>query len=325
MTPPPAVASIAHAGQGMPESNAVPAGASGGPQVGRAGATPERLDDWELVAPVAQGEYATVYRARPAGAAAARGAAYAVKRLATRWESQPAVVAMFQRQAVVGRAVHHPRLVSILAAHVQAPPYYVVMPWLEGRTLDRIRPLGPRGPLPLWLALARQVAEALAALDAAGWLHGDLKPANVLVSPDGRATLLDLGFCRRADEVGSQACRLVTGTPHYLAPETLTSALRTDIRSDLYSLGVLLYGLLAGRPPFRAGTLAELVRLHRAAEPTPLTAVSPWVPEDVARLVHRLLAKEPLRRPATPREVVDALAALEVAYFADWGTVAAAP
>jgi serine/threonine protein kinase len=135
------------------------------------------------------------------------------------------------------------------------------------------------------------------------------------VSPDGHATLLDLGFARQPADATSIVDRCVTGTMHDIAPEMLTSALRPDIRSDIYSLGATLYETLGGRPPFQAPSLEQLADLHRQAEPRPLRLLNPHVPAEVARFVHQMLAKEPLRRPQTPAEVVERLVRLEIETF----------
>ena len=134
-------------------------------------------------------------------------------------------------------------------------------------------------------------------------------------------TLLDLGFARRADETGSVVERCVTGTCNYIAPEMITSALRADIRSDIYSLGVMLFEVLSGRLPFEGKDLAELATLHRQARAPDLRRLVPHLPTAVVRLVREMLAKQPLRRPQTPRELIDRLAALEILTFGEraWG------
>ena len=256
---------------------------------------------------------------RPADGPLDRSAGYAVKVLLERWQDDTAAIELLRREAIVGRQVSHRHLISVLAAHVGGPPYFVVMPWLAGSTLADLLAAGRRPPLPVALWLARQTAEALGALHVAGWMHGDVKPSNIFVSPSGHATLLDLGFVRRPEETGCVVDRCVAGTFHYIAPEMITSALRPDIRSDLYSLGVTLYELLTGRLPFVGRSLAELAEQHRQSEPPEIRSLAPRLPLDVARLVHQLLAKEPLRRPQTPAELVVRLTVLEIATFAERG------
>jgi serine/threonine-protein kinase len=272
---------------------------------------------WQVVRQVAEGQLSRVYQARPVDGSAGRPAAYAVKVLMERWYDDAAATETVRREATAGRQVSHPHLISVLAAQVDGPPYYVVTPWLAGETLAAALAAGRCPSLAAALWFARQAAEALGALDASGWMHGDVKPSNLFVCANGHLTLLDLGFARRPDESGSAVDRCVAGTFHYIAPETVTSAMRSDIRSDMYSLGVTLYELLTGRLPFEGRSLAELAEQHRQGRPRPIRSLVPGLPLVVARLVHRLMAKEPLRRPQTPGELVERLFGLEIATFAE--------
>ncbi|NUQ63769.1 MAG: serine/threonine protein kinase [Pirellulales bacterium] len=276
-----------------------------------------RAGTWELVRLAAEGPLARVYQARPVGALSQRSAAYCLKMLREEVLEDPRAVALIRREAQVGRTVAHPHLIPILAAHVTSPPYYVVMPWLEGQTLSESLAAGEPLDVPGALWVVRQAAEALAALHDAGWMHGDVKPANILVAPLGHVTLLDLGFARRPDETGFVADRCLVGTCSYIAPELLTSALAADIRSDLYSLGVVLFQILTGRLPFEADTVAELVEQHKRARPPSLRKMAPGVPAEVAELVRAMLSKHPLHRPQTPREVVRRLVELEIDSFGE--------
>ena len=147
----------------------------------------------------------------------------------------------------------------------------------------------------LWIA--RQTAEALDALHQGGYLHGDVKPANIFLAASGHLTLLDLNFAQRLDETGSAVNRLVLGTINYLAPELLTSTLRADERSDIFSLGVVLFEMLMGRPPLEARGLPELLRLHNEYARRRCAARRPDLPPALATLVRQMLFKEPLRRP----------------------------
>ncbi|HVA48797.1 MAG TPA: serine/threonine-protein kinase [Pirellulales bacterium] len=277
--------------------------------------TAARIGQWQLVRMIGEGQLCRVYAARPVSQAAERAAVYALKVLSDRWSEDSAAIEVLRREAIVGRTLSHPHLVSVLSAHVAAPPYFLVMPLLEGLALSQRLAGGDRLSLPMALWIARQTAEALDALHQAGWMHADVKPSNLFLSPDGHVTLLDLGFARRPDDTTSIINRCVTGTMHYIAPEMITSALRPDIRSDLYSLGATLYELLTGRPPFVARSLEQLADLHRQGEPEPLRMLTPTVPATVARFVHQMLSKQPLRRPQTPTEVIDRLVTLEIETF----------
>lgn len=273
------------------------------------------VGDWKLLRLIGQGQLCRVYAARPASHPADRPPGYALKLLDEKWHDRPGAIDVLRREAMVGKRLSHPHLISVLAAHVGGPPYFLVMPLLAGATLDHRLRAGERPGIAVALWIARQTAEALMALHQAGWMHADVKPSNIFLSSDGHATLLDLGFARQPADATSVANRCVMGTMQYIAPEMVTSALRPDVRSDIYSLGATLYELLAGRPPFVAGSLEQLAQQHRQAEPRPLRMYAPLVPSKVARFTHQMLAKEPLRRPQTPQEVVDRLIDLEIDTF----------
>lgn len=273
------------------------------------------VGDWKLLRLIGQGQLCRVYAARPASHPADRPPGYAVKVLDEKWHDRPAAIDVVRREAIVGKRLSHPHLISVLAAHVGGPPYFLVMPLLSGATVDRRLRSGERPGIASALWIARQTAQALAALHEAGWMHADVKPSNLFLAPDGHATLLDLGFARQSADTTSIAHRCVMGTMQYIAPEMVTSALRPDIRSDIYSLGATLYELLTGRPPFLAGSIEQLAQMHRQAEPRPLRMYSPQVPARIARFAHQMLAKEPLRRPQTPQEVVDRLIEFEIDSF----------
>jgi serine/threonine-protein kinase len=274
-----------------------------------------RVRQWELVEFVGLGSLARIFRARPAVAAADQPPTYAVKMLRPCWEDDERAIRLLQREAVVGQSISHPHLVPILSACVLEPPRLLVMPWLEGASLAERLAAGQQFGVPEALWIVRQTAEALDALHRAGWIHGDVTPGNLHISASGHVTVLDFNFARRREEIGSAADRPIMGTCGYLAPEYLTSALRPDIRSDIYSLGAVLFELLSSQRPFTAATLAELAMQHRQAAPVDLGRLAPHVPREVIPLVRRMLAKEPLRRPQTPRELIDRLVALEIATF----------
>jgi eukaryotic-like serine/threonine-protein kinase len=274
-----------------------------------------RVRQWELVEFAGLGSLAHVYRARPVDSPADLPATYAVKMLRPCWEEDEQAIRLLQREALVGQSISHPHLVPILAAPVVEPPRLVVMPWLEGASLAVRLANGQQFGVPEALWIARQTTEALDALHTAGWMHGDVSPGNIQISPSGHATLLDLNFARRHDEFGSAVDRPIMGTCSYLAPEYLASALRPDIRSDIYSLGAVLFELLAGRRPYSAETLVQLSIEHRQAGPLDLVRAAPHVPREVAQLVRQMVSREPLRRPQTPSELVERLVALEISTF----------
>lgn len=264
---------------------------------------PQRLRQWELVGLAGEGTLTRVYRARPVRAGADRPAAYALKMLRVEYQDDPRGVALLCREALVGRSVSHPHLISVLAAGIQRAPHYVVMPWLSGATLAADLAGGRSLAQPVAFWIARQVAEALAALCESGWLHGDVKPSNVFLSPEGHATLLDLGFARQTGRREAAVERWVAGTCNYLAPELLSSGHPVDVRSDVYSLGVVLFEMLSGEKPFRADNPMTVLYMHRNS---PIPRLAPEL-APLQPLIDRLLSKEVADRYADAASAVRAI------------------
>jgi serine/threonine-protein kinase len=275
-----------------------------------------RLGPWQLVRSLGEGNFTRVYSARPADATPNQPAAYVVKVLRKEWWRDPQAIEMQRREAWVGSKVTHPNLLAVLSASVQEPPFYLVTPKVEGATLTQVITERERLPVPLALWIARQTADALdALLEQAGLIHTDVKPANILVSPTGHTTLIDFGFVQTPAEASHWTTRPLAGTLAYMAPEMVTSTLAAGPRSDIYSLGVTLYEMLTGNRPWDSDDPGELAKLHREAKPTDIRALRPDTPEPVAKLIHSMLAKDPLRRPASARELATRLVRLEIKSF----------
>lgn len=258
-----------------------------------------------------------VFQARPATAPTSQPAGYALKLVTRECRDVEAAVELLQREGRVARQAASSHVVPVLSANFHQTPQFVVMPMLPGASMEQVLQFGSRPLLPVALWIGRQVAEALDALERAGWIHGDVKPGNMIIAPSGHVTLIDLGFARSFEEIDHDRPGEVAlqGTLAYLAPELLTSRLRKDIRSDLYSLGVVLYQMLAGRLPFSAEQPQDLAEQHLAEKPQDLRILVPQLPTRVARFVHTMLSKDPMRRPHTAAEVVARLASLEIESF----------
>jgi serine/threonine protein kinase len=271
------------------------------------------LGQWQLTRLIGRGRWTCVYRACPLNTAEALAGDFAVKLVSPSWEKDPLARALLEREALVSREVQHPQLITILADHSDGNPPYLVGPYLEGASLRQVIDCGPR-PLGQSLCIVRQLADALAALHTAGWLHGDVKPENVRLSPSGHATLIDLGLARA---LGSEEClteHAIAASIPYASPETFSPADRLTAASDLYSLGILLLELLTGGLAGELGP-AEIARMHRREVPPDLRDIVPSASSELAALVRRLLAKDPLRRPDAA-ELVRELANAEIDAFA---------
>lgn len=275
-----------------------------------------RLGPWQLVKPLGEGNLTRVYLARPADGPQNQPAAYVVKVLRKEWWRDPQAIEMQRREAWVGSKVSHPNLLPTLSASVEEPPFYVVTPKLDGVTLAQLIAERGRLDVPLALWIARQVAEGLAALfEATSMIHTDVKPANILLSPAGHATLIDFGFVQTPAEASQWATRPLAGTLAYIAPEMVTSALAAGPQSDIYSLGVTLYEMLTGIRPWNTDDPYELAALHREAKPAEIREQRPELSAAVAELVHAMLAKDPLRRPGSVCELSARLVRLEIESF----------
>jgi serine/threonine-protein kinase len=235
-----------------------------------------------------------------------------VKLLRPELSENSELVQRFFNEAKAATAIRHPGIIEVYDfGYTPDGTAYLVMELLSGEVLsariaDGVLAEGEAAQI------ARGIASALGAAHDKGIVHRDLKPDNVFLVPDPelplgvRPKVLDFGVAKLGDHLPQELRHTVTGalmgTPLYMAPEQARAAGRIDHRADLYSLGCILYEMLAGRPPFVAQGAGEIIALHLFAEPAPIQA-SP----DVEAIVMRLLAKEPEQRHASAAEVVQAL------------------
>jgi serine/threonine-protein kinase len=183
---------------------------------------------------------------------------------------------------------------------------YVTMEYLKGITLRALLDDRGRLPVPLVLRIARQVAEGLEAAHAAQVVHRDIKPMNVLFDLRGDVKIMDFGLAAPALAAAAGEAGALLGTPRYMAPEQVRGE-QVDARTDLYALGVMLFELCCGEPPFEAPAVADLLALHLKAPVPNLSDRLPDLPRELAFLVARLMAKLPEDRPQSAAEVVEIL------------------
>ncbi|MBY0523832.1 MAG: serine/threonine protein kinase [Gemmataceae bacterium] len=268
-----------------------------------------KIPGYELVKSLGGGPLTCVYSGRDH----ATDTPCAVKVLRAEWEGDSTAIKLLQREARACLRVNHPHLVKLSDTHVTTPPYFLVMELLGGESLRRRLRRDYRLDVPTTLWIARQTAEALAALHRAGFIHGDVKPDNVRLVDDGTAILIDLGFAHRP---GENAALLeqgyVLGTLNYLAPELCAKEPDADQASDLFSLGVMLFEMLSGRLPYPSGTLKQTMRRHSCDPPADIRQHAGPLPTALITLVERLMARRPTERPRAAM-VVQQLIALEIA------------
>jgi eukaryotic-like serine/threonine-protein kinase len=264
---------------------------------------------YELLSHLGGGPLTLVYAARRTST----DSECAVKVLRAEWENDSTAIKLLQREARAGLAVQHRHLVRLLQAHVLRPPYFLVMELLPGESLRRRLRRDYRLDFATTVWIARQTAEALAALHRKGFVHGDVKPDNIRLVDDGTAKLIDLGFAHRPGENAALLKRgYVLGTVNYLAPELCAFDVSADARSDLFSLGVAMFEMLAGRLPYPIGSTRQTLHRHRCDPPADIRRLVPGLPAGLVALLDRLLAHRPQDRPEA-RAAVQQLIALEIA------------
>lgn len=223
----------------------------------------------------------------------------AVKILHPRLRRTPTLVERFRREARIGARLNHQNIVTVLDAFRDGPTEAFVMEFVRGTSLrhrlDRDGPL----PVPFAAAIGLQIAEALHHAHRSGLVHRDVKPGNILATPDRRVLLADFGIASPVELADPIRTASFVGTPKYLAPEQVAGGI-VDGRADLYALGVVLHEIVTGRAPFTGTddlTLAH-ARLHH--EPPRLRDHRSDAPESLERIVGRLLARDPDDRPVDP-------------------------
>ncbi len=211
----------------------------------------------------------------------------------------------FNREAKMAMGLSSPYIVGVLDYGADKDDHYLVMEYVEGKTLAEL--MREEGPLP-WgraLAIAYEAAQALREAHRHRIIHRDIKPANMMITPQGTARVLDFGIARASDLPALTQSGFV-GSPYYISPEQAMGE-KVDIRSDIYSLGVVLYEMLSNRLPFDAETPWPVIEQHISAKPPALGAICPDLPQEVELLVDRMLAKDPEERFQTPAELMHAI------------------
>src|SRR6184192_2382449 len=237
------------------------------------------------------------------------GRRVAIKILNDRHAGDDQFVERFRREAKNAASLSHPNIVSIYDRGEAEGTYYIAMEYLDGRSLKEL--IISRGSAPVRTAIeyTRQILGAIGFAHRHGIVHRDIKPHNVRVGPEGRLKVTDVGIARsgasQMTEVGS-----IIGTAQYLSPEQARGA-PVDQRSDVYSVGIVLYEMLTGQVPFTGDTPLEIAMKHLSEVPVPPSEKRPDVPEDLDNIVLRALAKDPEDRYQTAEDMAADLARVQ--------------
>ncbi|MFL5798161.1 MAG: Stk1 family PASTA domain-containing Ser/Thr kinase [Actinomycetota bacterium] len=226
----------------------------------------------------------------------------AIKVLGPQYASDDGFVQRFRREAQAAARLNHPNVVSVYDTGSDGPVHYIVMEYVPGRTLAEV--LKAEGHLlPERAAeVTAQVASALSFAHAAGIVHRDVKPANIMITPQGEVKVMDFGIARAVSTETLTQTATVLGTASYLSPEQAQGE-PVDARSDIYSLGVVAYEMLTGSPPFQADSPVAVAYKHVREAPTRPTEVVPGIPADLEAIVLKAMAKNPANRYASAQEM----------------------
>jgi len=283
-------------------------------------AIPAELRDhprYRVLGLLGQGGMGAVYKAEHRQ----MGRAVALKVISPALVGSDAAVRRFRQEVQAAARLHHPNIVTAHDADEAGGLHFLIMEFLDGESLDEY--LRRKGALPVAEACdyVRQAALGLQHAHEQGMVHRDVKPHNLMRTPDGRIKILDFGLARlgRAEDAPSlptgpaassqlTAAGAVMGTADYMAPEQAGDARSADIRADIYSLGCTLYHLLTGRVPYPDGSAMDKLTRHTAEPPPDLARLRPGLPAGVVAVVRKMMAKDPAARYRTPVEVAAALA-----------------
>ncbi|MHC4472336.1 MAG: serine/threonine-protein kinase, partial [Planctomycetota bacterium] len=268
-----------------------------------------RIGPYRVVRRVGSGGMGTVYEAVAAEAPAGQssGARVALKTLHPHLLARPGFRGRMAREARAGTQVVHENVVRTLEARLSADPPYLVLEYVEGRTLRELLTEMSSIPEALVGEIALQVSAGLAAIHAAGLVHRDLKPENVMITQDHRVRIMDLGISRQLEgSEGPTREGQFVGSLLYAAPEQFEEA-RVGPPADLYALGVMLYELTVGEHPFRRDRVGAVIKAHMQDTPRRIHELRPEISRLFSEILHTLLEKEPARRFSSAKDLHEIL------------------
>ena len=267
-----------------------------------------RLGDFEILSRIGRGAMGTVYCARQRSL----GRVVALKVLASHLAVNEDFVQRFLREARMAVRLDHPNIVQVFDLGQRHGMHYIVMEYVAGSSLESVIESGERLSEERAVAIATQVAKALAHAEACGVVHRDIKPGNILLDEEGQVKLADMGL---AIAVGEDSVETV-GTPYYMSPEQARNDPDLDIRSDIYSLGCALYHALTGLLPYKGETAMETLRMH-VESPTPeVSLLRLDISAGFSAMLRKMMAKEREERFEDSAALVAALGELRASAHA---------
>lgn len=266
------------------------------------------IGSYQLLEPLGSGGMSSVYKAIHTET----GHHVAVKVLPRSLAKNPTLLQRFLREAKSAESLEHPNIVAIYDRGSEGGRYYLVLEYVEGSDLhDHVRSKGPM-PVREAVEVVKAVARGLSHAAGRGLIHRDIKPANLLLDVHGHVKITDLGLALQVAEEDERVTRdgTTVGTVDYMSPDQARDSRGTSARSDMYSLGCTFYFLLAASPPFPGGDLPDKLRRHAQEPPPDVRASRPDVPEALAKLIQKMMAKKPEGRFADYEQLIAALDAI---------------
>ena len=263
----------------------------------------ERIDMFVLEQSIGVGGMGAVFRALDTRL----DRQVALKILPPEQANDSEVVQRFYQEGRAAARLDHENIARVYTIGNDGRYHYIAFEYIEGTTVrQRVE---KNGPLPAVEAInfTLQIADALVHAAERGVVHRDIKPSNIIVTPHGRAKLVDMGLARRFERGGDDGLTqsgMTLGTFDYISPEQARDPRDVDVRSDLYSLGCTLFHMLSGRPPFPEGTVLQKLIQHQEEAPPEIRALNPAVPPDLASILVKLMAKDRDRRYQTPEQLM---------------------
>jgi len=261
------------------------------------------LGEFEIEKELGKGGMGIVYKAHEPSL----NRKVALKVLSRMLSNDAEFITRFKKEAQIIASLNHPNIVKILTFGQDLGQYYFAMEYIQGKDLHKILKEKIKIPVSEALLIARQVADALSEANQRGVVHRDLKPANIMIDKMNRVKVTDFGVARvEGSNDNLTRTGAFLGSPQYASPEQATGQ-PIDTRSDIYSLGAVLYRMLSGTPPTTGDSpLAVMIKVATDTV-TPIDQVNPSVPEPVCKLIDKMMAKDPAKRFQTPQEVMNAI------------------